>query len=99
VAVLDPEVVVHIDHAAGRIDGPPLEIHGSRNWAERAVAFTKSARFVQLALIDGNVGLIFAPGGKLSSVMQCTAVNGRITGVEIISEPARLEDMDLKIIE
>jgi RNA polymerase sigma-70 factor (ECF subfamily) len=99
VAVLDPDVVVRIDHAAGRPDGPPLEIHGARKWAQQAVAFTRFARFVQLALIDGRVALILAPGGRLSSVLQFTATNGKIVGVDIVSEPARLRDLDLRILE
>ena len=99
VAVLDPDVVVHIDHAAGHLDRPALEIHGARKWAEQAVAFTKSTSFVQLALIDGNVGLIFAPAGKLTSVVQFTSANSKIDALQIIFEPARLRDMDLKILE
>ena len=99
VAVLDPDVVVHIDHAAGKLDSPPLEIHGARKWAQQAVAFTKFARFVQLALIDGDIGLILAPGGRLSSVLRFTDANGKIAGVEIISDPSRLRDFDLKILD
>jgi RNA polymerase sigma factor (sigma-70 family) len=99
VAVLDPDVVVQIDHAAGRPGGVPVEIRGARNWAQGAMAFTRFVRFVQLALIDGNVGLILAPGGRLSRVLQFTTAKGRIAHVDVITDATRLRGLDLRILE
>lgn len=58
VAVLDPDVLVHIEEAAAR-PGAPREIRGARNWAQGAVAFSQMARFARAALVDGSVGIFF----------------------------------------
>jgi RNA polymerase sigma factor (sigma-70 family) len=97
-AVLDPNVVVRLDSAAGA-PGAPREIRGAENWARGAVNFSRLARFVQPALIDGNVGLVFAARGRLSRALICTIVNGKIAAVEIIAEPARLQQLDLAVLD
>lgn len=68
VAVLDPDVVVRAD-AAGVAPGAPTEIRGARIWAKGAVAFSRFARFVEPALVNGAAGLVFAPGGRLSRAL------------------------------
>jgi RNA polymerase sigma-70 factor (ECF subfamily) len=97
IAVLDPEVVVRIDTAAAR-PGAPREIHGAANWARGAVAFAQAVRFAQPALIDGAVGLIFAPGGRLSRVLQFTTAAGKITKADIIADPARLRELTIAVL-
>jgi hypothetical protein len=77
VAVLDPDVLVRIDEAAAR-RGAPRDIRGARNWAQGAVAFSQMARFAQVALVDGSVGIVFVPDGKLSRVLRFTIVDGRL---------------------
>jgi RNA polymerase sigma factor (sigma-70 family) len=96
-AVLDPDVVVHLDSAAGA-PGAPREVRGAENWARGAVNFARLARFVQPALIDGNVGLVFASGGKLSRALTFTIVNGKITAVEIMAEPARVQSLNINVL-
>jgi RNA polymerase sigma factor (sigma-70 family) len=97
VAVLDPDVLVHIDEAAAR-PGGPREIRGARNWAQGAIAFSQMTRFAQAALVDGSVGVVFAPDGKLSRVLRVTIAHGRIVQADIIAEPARLRDLDLAVL-
>ena len=97
VAVLDPDVQVHIDEAAGR-PGAPREIRGARNWAQGAVAFSQLVRFAQPALVNGSVGIVVARNGKLSRVLCFTIANGRIVQADIIAEPARLRELDLAIL-
>jgi RNA polymerase sigma-70 factor (ECF subfamily) len=96
-AVLDPDVVVHLDEGAGR-PGAPREIRGARNWAQGAVTFSHAARFAQPALVNGSVGIVFAPTGKLSRVLSVTIVNGRIIQADIIADPLRLRDLDLAVL-
>lgn len=95
-AVLDPDVVVHIDEAAGR-PGAPREICGAEKWARGAMAFSEMARFVQPAQIDGQIGLVLAPGGRLSRALRFTITNSKISHVEIIAESARLRQLDLAV--
>jgi RNA polymerase sigma-70 factor (ECF subfamily) len=98
VAVLDPDVLVHIDEAAGR-PGAPREIRGAQNWAQGAVAFSQIVRFAQPAMVDGSVGIVVAPQGKLSRVLRFTIANGKIVQADIIAEPARLRELDLGFSE
>jgi RNA polymerase sigma-70 factor (ECF subfamily) len=102
-AVLDPDAVVHID-AAIRIDAPPSEvgkpreIRGASLWAKQFLALSQRLRSVQLALIDGWVGLIFAPRGKLSRVLTFTWTNAKVARVEVIGDPARLRALDIAVL-
>lgn len=97
VAVLDPDVQVRIDGAAAR-QGGPREIRGARNWAQGAIAFSQMTRFAQAALVDGSVGVVFAPEGNLSRVLRFAITHGKIAQVDIIAEPARLRDLDLLVL-
>jgi RNA polymerase sigma factor (sigma-70 family) len=96
-AVLDPDVAVRIDEAAAR-PGAPKEIRGARNWAKGAIAFSQAVQFAQPALVNGSVGIVFAPRGKLSRVLSFTILNGKIADVEIIADPHRLRELDLAVL-
>jgi RNA polymerase sigma-70 factor (ECF subfamily) len=97
IAVLDPQVIVHIDEAAAA--GAAREIRGAANWAKGAIAFSRDARFVRPMLVDGVVGAVLAPQGKLSRVLRFTIRNGQIAEVDIIADPARLQGLDLAVLE
>jgi len=95
-AVLDPDVVVRMDAAPGA----PREFRGAANWARGATAaFSRFARFVEPALVNGTVGLVFAPGGKLSRALRFTVANGKIAQVEIITDRDRLQQLDLSVLD
>jgi RNA polymerase sigma factor (sigma-70 family) len=96
-AVLDPDVVVRTDISV-RPPGMPAEVHGARNWAPGAVAFGHLARFVQPALINGRVGLIFAPRGRLSRALTVKIADGRITEIDIIADRERLDQLELAVL-
>lgn len=101
VAVLDPDVVVRLDAfagAPGTATGAAREIHGARMWAQSAVAFSRMARFVQPALVDGAVGLVFAPRGRLSRALRFEVAEGRISRVEVIADPARIKALNLGVL-
>ncbi|HET8549881.1 MAG TPA: sigma-70 family RNA polymerase sigma factor [Bryobacteraceae bacterium] len=96
-AVLDPDVVVRIDSAAAA-PGAPREIHGARAWAKGAIAFAQAARLARPALVDGDVGLVVAPRGRLFRVLRFTIADGKITAVDIVADPARLSELDLAVL-
>jgi len=98
VAVLDPDVVVRVDPSAAA-PGAPTEIRGARTWAKGAVAFSRMARFVEPALVNGAAGLVLAPGGRLSRALSFKITGGKVVEVEIIADPGRLRDLDLKILD
>lgn len=98
VAVLDPDVVVHTDSGSGR-PGWPKEIRGATNWAKGAITFSHMARFVQPALVNGSVGLILAPRGRLIRALDFRIENGKIVEVEVIGEADRLSQLELGVAE
>jgi RNA polymerase sigma-70 factor (ECF subfamily) len=108
IAVLDPDVIVRVDEAAGR-PGAPREVRGAEKWARGAIAFTQAARgtiaFAQAVrgteamLVDGRAGLVIAPGGRLQRVLQFTIVRGKITQVDIVGDAKRLGEMELALLE
>ena len=99
VAVLDPEIVVRIDEAAAR-PGAPREIHGAENWAKGAIAFSRQlAGAVQPMLVNGEVGLVWAPGGHVFRLLRFSFADGKITTAEVIADPARLREFDLAVLD
>jgi RNA polymerase sigma-70 factor, ECF subfamily len=97
VAVLDPEVIVGVDEAAAR-PGAPSEIRGAQNWARGAVAFAHMARFVAPTLVNGSVGLAWAPHGRLRRVLRFRIAGGKIAEVDVIADPARLRELRLAVL-
>jgi RNA polymerase sigma factor (sigma-70 family) len=94
VAVLDPELIVRVD-AAAAASGRAVEVHGARTWAESAVTFAARLKQVEVALVDGAVGVVQAPGGKLSRVLRLTIEHGRISRIDVVADPARLERIEV----
>jgi RNA polymerase sigma-70 factor (ECF subfamily) len=95
VALLDPDVVIR----AGAAGGPPKEIRGARTWARGAVAFAAQVRFMEAALVDGAVGIVLAPGGRLSRALRLSFADGKIARVEVIADPERLAQLELAVLE
>jgi RNA polymerase sigma-70 factor (ECF subfamily) len=95
VAVLDPDVVARVPDDAGGF----RELRGARTWATGAVAFSRFANRMGAALIDGAVGLVMAPKGRLARALRCTFDGGRIAGVEVIMDRARLDALEITPIE
>jgi RNA polymerase sigma-70 factor (ECF subfamily) len=104
-AVLDPDAVVRIDGAArmagGAADAANVtrEIRGASTWVRQFVALSRGLRFVQPALIDGSVGLIFAPAGKLSRALTFTLTNAKVSRLEVIGDSARLRELDIAVLQ
>jgi RNA polymerase sigma-70 factor (ECF subfamily) len=92
--VLDPAFVVRADATAAP-RGVPSEIVGAEAWAKRAVEAARGARLARLALVEGSVGLIVAPRGRLFRVLRFTFANGRIAGMEVIGDPERLRVIEV----
>ena len=92
-AVLDPDLVVRAD-----MSGAPSEIRGAAAWAKGAVAYGHLARLTQPALVDGAIGVVVAPQGRLVRALRFTIAHGRITEIEVIGNPARLGELDVSIV-
>jgi RNA polymerase sigma factor (sigma-70 family) len=94
VALLDPDLVVHVDGAAAA-SGKPVELRGARTWATTAVIFAAKMTQAEIALVNGTVGVVLAPGGRLSRVLSITIDHGRVSRLDVIADPARLEQVQV----
>jgi RNA polymerase sigma-70 factor (ECF subfamily) len=57
------------------------------------------ARFLEPALVNGSVGLIFAPRGRLLRALSFRIDGGKIVEAEIIAKPERLQHVKLSVIK
>ena len=96
-AVLDPDLVVRADAAV--TSGAPTEVRGAAVWAKQAVAFGQLARLVRPALVNGSIGVVMAPRGRLVRALTFKIANGKITEIEVIGDPARLDELALSIVD
>jgi RNA polymerase sigma-70 factor (ECF subfamily) len=96
-AVLDPDLVVRAD--MGGPAGALPEIRGAAVWAKQAVPFGQMARLARPALVNGAVGLVMAPRGRLLRALRFTIANGKVTEIEVIGNPARLSGIDVAVVD
>ncbi len=94
-ALLDPDVVLRSDPAAVP-PGALTELRGATAIANRAAK--GGARAAQPALVNGAVGVIVAPRGRLLMVLRFTIANGKIIEIEAVADPERLSHLDLAIL-
>lgn len=97
-ALLDPDVVIRADSTAVP-PGTPEEVHGAAAVLKQATRFAHRARFAQLALVNGAVGAVVAPRGHLMLVGVIKVKDARIAEINIISDPERLRQLDLAILD
>jgi len=95
-AVLDPDVVLRMDRAAVP-PGAATETRGAVAVAKRAVK--GGARAAQPALVDGSVGVVVAPRGRLLMVLRFTITGGKIVEMEAIADPERVRQLDLAVLD
>ena len=96
-AVLDPDLVVRTDLAVP--SGASAEVRGAAVWAKQAVAFGHLARLVRPALVNGAIGVVVAPRGRLSRALTFKIANGKIAEIEVIGDPARLGELDVSVVD
>lgn len=97
VAVLDPDVVLRSDGGAGgRLT---VVLTGARTVAGQAVTFGSLSPFARPVLINGAAGVVVVPQKRAVSVMAFTVVGGRIVAIDVLSDPARLGELDLSALE
>ncbi|MFC5916344.1 sigma-70 family RNA polymerase sigma factor [Streptomyces pulveraceus] len=97
-AVLAPDVVRRADPAAVP-PGGAAEVRGARAVAEGTAALAHRSRLAELALVNGAVGVIVAPRGRLVCVLAFVIVDGRIAEYDVIADPARLRRLDLAVLD
>ncbi len=96
-AVLAPNVVRRADRAALPAGGA-TELRGAQAVAEETRTNSRRARFAQLALVDGALGIIVAPRGKLLFALTLTIEGERISEIDVIADSPRLHQLDLAVL-
>ncbi|WP_163990150.1 sigma-70 family RNA polymerase sigma factor [Pyxidicoccus caerfyrddinensis] len=97
-AVLDPDVVLRADSASVP-PGVPTELRGARTAATLALKVSRGAVYARPALVDGAVGLIVAPRGRLLRALRFTLMHGKVVQIDVVAEPASLRELDLGVLD
>jgi RNA polymerase sigma factor (sigma-70 family) len=98
VALLDSDVTLAGD-ATVAPSGHPVLLRGADTVARGAVAASARSGQSRLALVDGSVGIVFAPAGRLQVVLTFeVSADRRITAIEVIGDPARLRQLRLAVL-
>ena len=96
-AVLDPNVVRRADRAVLPA-GAATELRGAQAVADETRTFSQRARFAQPALVNGTVGIVVAPRGKLLLALSLTIKDEKIAEIDVIADPPRLHRLDLAVL-
>jgi RNA polymerase sigma-70 factor (ECF subfamily) len=87
IAVLDPDIVLR--DARDAPDAEPVR-RGPRAVASYAVRYSRQARFVRPALVDGTPGLAIVVLGRVIGALGFTFHDAAISEIEMIDSPERL---------
>jgi RNA polymerase sigma-70 factor (ECF subfamily) len=63
--------------------------------AKQALAFSGRAR---IALVNGAVGIVMAPRGRLLLVLGFTITRGKIVEIDVVANPERIRQLDLAVL-
>ena len=90
-AVLDPDVVARAD---------AIVVCGAPAVAKRALIFSQgAAQFARPALVNGAVGIVVAPNGRLTTALGFRVnVRGQIVEIDVFANPTRFPRLDLAIL-
>ena len=95
VAALDAEVVLRADRG-GEPAGASRVVRGARAVAEQALTFSRFGLVIRRALVNGAPGVVAFLNEKVFSVLAFTVTRGKIVEIDILADPARLRQLDLR---
>ena len=98
IALLDADVTLtgdgHVSPA-----GRPMVLQGADKASRGAMLASSRAEHSQLALVNGSVGILWAPAGRLQVVLTLTVSAARkITAIDVIADPDRLRRLRLAVL-
>ena len=96
VAVLDPDLSVRLDEASA-LPGVPRESRGAAAWAKEGIKAARGARAARPVLIDGNVGVLVAPRGRIFRVLRFTFANNKIAAIEVLGDRNAIANLELSV--
>ena len=89
-AVLAPGAVVRTDGAR--------EVSATREWASATIAAARGAAAARPALVDGEAGVIVAPGGKLFRALRFALAGEKIARIDVVADPKLLHALQLSVL-
>ncbi len=95
-AVLDPDVVRTAD-AAALPPGMPATVRGAGEVAAGTALLAERSRRAELALLDGDVGLVVVEHGRVALAVTFTVVGDLIAGYHVIADPRRLAGLRIAL--
>jgi RNA polymerase sigma factor (sigma-70 family) len=98
VAVLHPEVVLRAD-AGGLPAAMSHVLRGAEAVARGAMSFSQLELYVQPALVNGAAGAVSLRDGQPFSVAGFTVRGGKITRIDILADPERLQRLDITVLD
>ncbi|GAA2299820.1 RNA polymerase sigma factor SigJ [Nonomuraea roseoviolacea subsp. roseoviolacea] len=98
VSALHPDVVLRSDGGTARARHTVL-ISGARAVAAQAVTFGRLSPFARPVLINGAAGVVVTVEGRRVSTMAFTVTDGRIVAIDVLSDPERLDALDLTALD
>jgi RNA polymerase sigma-70 factor, ECF subfamily len=93
-SLLDPAVVLRHDRTAMPVGASP-EVISAPAVAKQFAGRAQAARPI---LVNGAVGVVVAPRGRLLLVLDLTIRHGKIAEINVIADPARLQKLDLAVL-
>jgi len=94
-AVLDDDVVLHVDATAA---GSSTTVRGAQAVATNARLFSANAQFAETALVDDAVGIVVAPNGRLAIVLRFVT-GEKISEINIEADPERLRRFRFAVLD
>jgi RNA polymerase sigma factor (sigma-70 family) len=98
VAVLDPDVILRSDGGQAR-PRLTLRLDGAHEVAKQALTSSRLSPFVRPALVNGAAGVVVAAQGRPLFVMAFTVAHGKIVAIDVLSDPERLDGLDLTALD
>lgn len=90
-SALDPDAILRDDREPGALK----VTRGAGALAQQVSGRAQKA--AELAIIDGAAGIIVAPGGRVLYVLKFLIHQGKISEVDLISDPKRIDQLDIKL--
>jgi RNA polymerase sigma-70 factor (ECF subfamily) len=97
VAVLDPDVVLRAD--GGRLTALSQRIQGAETVASQALMWARVDLTMQRALVNGAAGMVTFLHGQPFSIAAITVSNGKIAEINFLSDPDRIAEIDLSVLD
>jgi hypothetical protein len=82
--------------------GAPAEVRGAAGVTEQTLTagdFSRLARIVRPALVNGAAGVVAAAGGRPFAVVGFTVRRGKVVEIDVFADPARLRQVDMAVLD